>query len=505
MAGWTRIGALGLTALLVACGGGSSGSSPGGASGGGSTGGGGGGGTSGGTEGGGGGTGSGGATPFQFGTQGPWPIANVTYGPSDGIGDGPVVGMTTDEAQNRWVATPQALYLLAPGAAAFRRFDQRDGLHLGGNMVHYCFDGPVAPDHSCPGNESWGEGKPPGITAVSGGRVGEVFVGYGSVDSGTFDCGNNGNGEDWCDPDRHTGKIDRVQLQADGTLKVDRFDLVAINHGAKYWHDRTIDRLLYDHRIHPHTLYAGTNHGVTMLLPDKFRLPKPGEWFNFAYAEWMGDHLHARVCFEQTCDASGTGQRMGDWLGLALDGNGDLWHAGRWTAGLITWDPDPVKWFARSGAAFKIAFGDPWGGPGGGGSPPVFPVAREGHSVFLTAAAVCPDGRVWFGSQGPEDGVAATIAVWDGHSFHYLDGAAVGLPGPAVRDLVCLPDGRLAIASSDAGLVIYDPSSGASKPIRAGPDLPSDRVLSLELDTMPSPPTLHVATVGGAAALRVLP
>jgi hypothetical protein len=81
----------------------------------------------------------------------------------------------------------------------------------------------------------------------------------------------------------------------------------------------------------------------------------------------------------------------------------------------------------------------------------------------------------------------------------------VGLPAPAVRDLVCLPDGRLAIASFDSGLVLYDPSTGTSKPIRAGPDLPSDQILSLELDTMPDPPTLHVATGAGAAALRVLP
>jgi hypothetical protein len=152
-----------------------------------------------------------------------------------------------------------------------------------------------------------------------------------------------------------------------------------------------------------------------------------------------------------------------------------------------------------------VAFGDPWHGPGGGGTPPVFPVANEGHSVFLTAVSVCPDGRVWFGSQGPEDGVATTIAAWDGRSFRYMEAAQVGLPETAIRDLVCLPDGRLAIASFDSGLVLYDPSSGASKAIRAGPDLPSDQILSLELDTMPSPPTLHVATAGGAAALRVFP
>ena len=367
MAGRRNTWVLALAGALAVsgCGGGS------GAPQGGSTGGSGPGGGSAGGGGGTGGGGTGGTGGFTFGTPGPWPVSNAIYGAADGILDSPVVGMTTDEAQNRWVATHDALYLLAPGATAFRRFDQRDGLHMHGNAVHYCSDRQVALDHACPGAESWGEGKPPGITALAGGRPGEVFVGYAAVHPDGNDCGNNGGGEDWCDPDRHTGKIDRVQLQPDGTLKVDRLDLVAINHGAKYWHDRTIERLLYDHRIHAHTLYAGTEHGVAMLLPDWFRLPNPGEWFNDAYKEWMGDHLHARVCFERACDASGAGQRIGDWNGLALDASGDLWHAGRWTAGLVTWDADPVSWFARNGAAFAIAFGDPYGGPGSGLAPGV--------------------------------------------------------------------------------------------------------------------------------------
>jgi hypothetical protein len=35
--------------------------------------------------------------------------------------------------------------------------------------------------------------------------------------------------------------------------------------------------------------------------------------------------------------------------------------------------------------------------------------------------------------------------------------------------------------------------------------LPSDAVQSMELDRMVNPPTLHVATSTGAAAIRVLP
>src|SRR5947209_6174607 len=69
---------------------------------------------------------------------GPWPVANVKYGAAEGIAESPVVGMTTDGAQNRWIATHAALYLLRPGEKILRRYDARDGLHLAGNPVVYC-------------------------------------------------------------------------------------------------------------------------------------------------------------------------------------------------------------------------------------------------------------------------------------------------------------------------------------------------------------------------------
>lgn len=440
-------------------------------------------------------------------TAGPWPVANQTFGASDGIQEADVVGMTTDESQNRWVATQDALYVMRPGDTSFHRYGAKDGLHLQGNPARYCRDAPVSADAPCsPADESWGAAEDPGITAVEGGGPNEVFVGYMGRITDPLQCNATGapDGTDWCDPLRHDGKIDRVKLNADGTITVDRFDLLSNAHGGKYWHDRWIQRLLYDHFDHPHTLYSGSNHGVTILFPDLFRLPNPGEWFDTAYSEWMGDHLHARVCFEAPC-TSDSNQRMGDWKGLALDANGDLWHAGKWTAGLITFDPSPHDWFARNGAAFKTAFGDPYYGPGDGNTP-VFPVAKEGHPVYLTAVAVCPDGKVWFGSAGPSDGVTSTIASWDGKGFTYYDAGALGAAEPAVADLVCLPDGRLAIAGPTTGIVVVDPANPAgARRITAGSGLPDDRVNALEVDRMVKPWALLVGTAGGAASLRVLP
>src|SRR2546430_5911443 len=48
--------------------------------------------------------------------------------------------------------------------------------------------------------------------------------------------------------------------------------------------------------------------------------------------------------------------------------------------------------------------------------------------------------------------------------------------------------------SLHSGLVIWDPVTGTKAQIRAGKDLPSDRVLRIQLDTMVDPPALLVAT-----------
>jgi hypothetical protein len=462
----------------------------------------------------------------QFGTQGPWPVANAVYGAGDGIQETSVVAMTTDEAQDRWVATPRALYVLRPGDTRFTRLDETAGLHLGDvtgrapgpvGWAKYCDMRPIAPDASCNGQLVWGGATAEGIRSLVGGAPGEVFVGYaGAHTDGTVckdrDDPTGDGGYDYCDPLRHSGKIDRVKLNADGTVEVTRFDLVSNLMGAKYWHDRYINRLAYDHFVHPGTLYSGSEHGVTILFPDRYRAPRPDEWFDLAYSEYMGDHLHAQVCRNSDgspCQGEGAGQRMGDWLGLAIDDQGRLWHAGKWTAGRITWSSDPHTWVDRNGAAFDASFGDPYA-PGGVGTAPVFEVAEEGHEARLTGVAWCKDGRAWFTTKGPEDGPSATrgdaVAAWDGKRVEYFTGPAVGIPEARVRDVACLPDGRLVFAGFTTGLSVYDPASRTSKTIRAqGGLIPSDDVLSLEVDRMVDPPTLHVATASGAAALRQLP
>lgn len=439
---------------------------------------------------------------IAFGGPGPWPIANVTYGAAEGILETPIVGTSTDEAQNLWVATHAAIYVMRPGETRFRRYAAAEGLHLQGNPVGYCDDNFSGGDKSCP---IFGAAADPGILEIAGGGPNEVFVGYAGIDDGPGD---------WTDLNRHSGKLDRVRLKRDGSIQVDRLDLASGNHGAMYWHNRTVSRMLYDHFIHRHELYIGTNHGVDLLRPDLYQPPpvrRGYAGFDWNNTTWMGDHLHARVCYHAPCDDTETNQRMGDWRGLALDANGELWTAGRWTAARIRWDPNLSNWFMRPGSqAFAAAFGDPYPQPPNGYgfiNEPVFRPPEEGEPVALTAVTVAPDGKAWFSSGAVHtDDVAYGVASWDGHQFRVYDPMLdLGMAEQSVIDLVALPDGRLVLAGPSSGLVFWNPATGEHKSLRAGQGIADDRVLRLELDTMVSPPALHVSTERGASVIRVMP
>jgi hypothetical protein len=378
---------------------------------------------------------------------------------------------------------------MAPGAKTFQRFTSRDGLHLWDNPVIYDED-------YCSGARGV-PGAGDAITTIVGGKANEVFVGYHGTIAVNGTCADPAS-------ERHSGKLDRVELKPDGTLSVTRFDMVSTGMGMSFWHNRTVLRLAYDHLIHKNTLYAGTDHGVDMFYPDNYRIPKPGEWTGISIQEWMSDHLHVMVCFhnDPTCLAGGEGDsRMGDWRGLAIAPDGDLWHAGRWSAGKIRWVAALTQWNMRSGdVAYSEAFGN--------GTVPVFPVAQLGDVVSLSSVTVAADGSAWFGAAffyGPGGASGLAHYLGNGKFEYHSPSAELGLPGDDVQDLVALPDGRLVVASAYAGLVFWNPKTGERKAMRAGQGIPDDRVTQLELDTMVNPPALHVSTAGGAATIRVFP
>ena len=475
-----------------------------------------------------------------FGTAGPWAIANASYGFSDGIEESPVVAVSSDEpvvtkdggvSQDLWVATHNALYLLKPGDKTFKRFDARNGLHLQGNAVTYCADlNFQGGDRTCrPGSAA-----DPGISTIVGGGPNEVFVGYWS-----FHDWNDPNDGNWFDVYRHMGKTDRVRLKADGTLDVVRFDLVAGN-SPEFWHDRTIYRMVYDHFIHKHELFVGTEHGIDKLSPDKWFEPNAHWPFN-DNLYWMSDHLHPVSCKQEKCtgDDGKDTQMMGEWRGLAIAPDGDLWVGGKWSAGKIIYTPlnaelkadgtptaeGKTGWYQRGGDAFRYSLGFQFCGTSGqrkewqdgtgwvpascspySGTPPVFWPPEPGDPVSISAVAVTPDGTSWWASGPFGADPAYGLASFDGHTFTYYDPIGnAGMSEYNVVDMVALPDGRLVLASEGTGLTFWNPAKKTHTSLRAGKDLPDDHIVSLELDTMVDPPALHVATRGGVAVLRVLP
>src|SRR5438309_5796364 len=74
-----------------------------------------------------------GPDPHRIGGLGRGPFSAdplVIYGSGQGLLE-PPLSASVDEAENLWVVSHDALYLMAPGAQVFRRYTAQDGLHYG--------------------------------------------------------------------------------------------------------------------------------------------------------------------------------------------------------------------------------------------------------------------------------------------------------------------------------------------------------------------------------------
>jgi hypothetical protein len=401
---------------------------------------------------------------------GPWPTAPITvYDGANGLLEAPI-SASTDEAENIWVVTTRALYLLKPGERLFRRYTADDGLHVG------------------PG---WTE--PPDFTLVVGGRAGECFVGYYAHDT------HNPPDKDahsYRDPMAHMGKMDQVRLKPDLTLEVNRYDFHNSNNWEHY-ETRTVTSAVYDHFQHPGELYVGSNHGVTRIQPAKFRLPAtPAErsWSHRVEKEWYADHVHPVVW------TSGVNAHVvfGDFFGLTLGDDGRLWMGGLTSAGAIRWTADLQFWLESylGHNPFVPAFE----------SPPVFYPPTQGGNVNLRAVAVTSDGIAWFASGEVESwrGPTFGLAAWDGRFFHYYSPTAIGAAEYNVLEMVAWED-KLVLGFPSTGLLVWRPGEPRGKRLGIKDGLPGEAIGRMSLDRMVDPPQLLVPTEGGLAVLRKLP
>jgi hypothetical protein len=408
---------------------------------------------------------------------GPFPKDPLTiYGSSEGLMEAPL-SASVDEGENLWVVSNQALYLLTPGARTFRRYTARDGLHYGAGYT-----------------------EPPDITWVEGGGTGECFVGYYARDT------NSSMFKDahmWTDPWAHMGKMDQVLLQADGSLKVNRYDLRNSNDGH-YYETRSITSMVYDHFQHPGNLYVGSNHGVTRIIPAKYFPPRSLDTDPFNLSDehqWYADHVHPVVCIGAPCTGDNSRDLItfGDWFGLTLAPDGRLWMGGLTSAGALgfrekledwvqSWQP--VNPFVPS---FEV--------------PPVYLPPRYGDPVNIRGVAVAPDGIVWFVSGEVESwrGPTYGIAGYDGKRFSYFDPMKLGALEYNVLEVQALADGRLVFGFPDSGLLVWEPGAPQGHRVTQRDGLPGERVGRMSQDRLHDPPLLLVPTDGGLAIFRALP
>ena len=406
---------------------------------------------------------------------GPFPMdALAIYGSSQGLLESPI-SASIDESENLWVVSEKALYLWQPGAKVFRRYTARDGLHYGPGYT-----------------------EPPDITLVEGGGPGECFVGYFARDTNAamFPDAHRST-----DPWAHMGKMDQVLLQADGSLKVNRYDLRNTNDGS-YYETRTVMSMVYDHFQHPGNLYVGSNHGVTRIIPANY-FPPPLPLTDDTHAErvWYADHVHPVACIAAPCtgDSSRDHVTFGDWFGLTLAPDGRLWMGGLTSAGALGFREKLDEWRQswKPINPFVPAFE----------GAPVFVPPRYGDPVNIRGVAVTPDGVVWFVSGEVESWRGATygISAYDGKRFTYFDPTALGALEYNILEVQSLADGRLVFGFPSTGLLLWQPGEAKGRRITQRDGLPGERIGRISQDKMHDPPLLLVPTDGGLAVFRNLP
>lgn len=171
-----------------------------------------------------------------------------------------VYGVSADEGGNVWVAGgEEGLFLLKKGESTFKKFTMADGLRPYGYM----------PDGSAPPGTPYLK-----VISVAGAWDGAVFVGYEGKPpppgfaqcESEWDVAHNDNRP--ADASIYkSGDADRVELRADGTLKVVHYD-ISSGPGVVSGYERreklcNVYRLAYDKDPDPKksSVWFGGNHG----------------------------------------------------------------------------------------------------------------------------------------------------------------------------------------------------------------------------------------------------
>ena len=398
--------------------------------------------------------------PSTSDQAGPWPVTDLTIYTAAHSLNGTIIDASPDDAQNIWAVTPDALYVLRPGQATFRRFTAADGLHV------QTYTDPAT-----------GQVTVSDITATVGGRANEVFVGYRGYEETIPPpapppcCEPNA---DFSDPRWHLGQADKVTLSADGTIQVRRYEFLC-DVSTNCWEERSTRRMIFGHSgTAAGHLFIGFDHG-----------------FDHIFNDTWGDHTHVQT-FWHYPDGREV-QRMGNQYGLALFPNGDVLSAGAYGVGTQPWNPDPKAWVNERFIWAFTTFG-PATAYNAGEHDLIVP---EGYREDNRGAAVTPDATAWWVS--PRTGLSSYNHAAAPFNYSTIRNYAnvPGLPATGLMDIAADPDGTLWIVDSGGRLLRFDPTALT---VQVWPGVSGVR--RVVMDTTVTPRALYVSM--GSQGLAVI-
>jgi hypothetical protein len=349
----------------------------------------------------------------------------------------PILDASPDDAQNLWAASQDTLFLLRAGHPV-KKFTAADGLHIG----------PFTDPSNHPNVTS--------ITALAGGHGNQVFVGYYGYESDTPFSDS--------EQQKELGNADKVGFDpSSGALTITRYLFRCDYEHDSCWENRSPRRMVFAHdgtaRGH---LFIGFNHGVSHVFDDSF-----------------GDHVHPETWYHYP-DGT-TVEHIGEYYGLAITREGNLWMAGRYGVGLQPWNPVPH--FDWVNGTFIWAF-TVWTADHSMDTGP-------GYEENDSGIAVAPDGTVYISS------FTKGLVAWQPASNNYMTLQAVHGAPSSIQDLAADADGTLWLIDDSHNLLRFNPSTGN---LRSWPGVANANRIVIDATVVPR--AVWVATDGGVALIR---
>lgn len=395
--------------------------------------------------------------PPTGGSAGPWPVTDLKLYTAAQSLTGTVIDAGSDDAQNIWAVTPDALYVLRPGQTTFRRYTAADGLHV------QTYTDPVT-----------GQVTVSNITAMAGGHANEVFVGYRGYEQEipppapprccvAF--------ADFSDPRFHLGQADKVTLNADGSIAVRRYEFLC-DATVNCWEEASARRMVFGHSgTAAGHLFIGFDHGVVHVANDR--------WGDHIHVETHWHYPDGRVVIKQ-----------GEQYGLAIFPNGDVLTASEYGVGRQSWNVDPKVWVESPYVWALTTYG------------PAEPYNQGEHSLDVPSeyreknlgAAITPDGTSWWVSA--TTGLSSYSRGDFSNTVHYT--SVSGLPASGLVDIAADPDGSLWIVDNNGRLLRFTPSTST---VQVWPGVSGVR--RVVVDTTVTPRAVYVSMGGqGLAVIR---